>query len=119
MTKPQPKSLPAAVKEAAKRASIPKRQVIRHTSLFRAELQAALHAANNELLQADAALSSAADDRNTAIDLANQKYEAIRLGIDEERADLHTKIAGIEAALAATAPVQVPDNVVPLKAAGE
>lgn len=105
-----------AVEGARQRASIPKRQVIEHTKLFRAELQAALAAANNELMAADSALASAADDRDMAITLANQKFEAIREGVDADRADLLLKIGGIEAALHATAQAS---NVVPLTSAAQ
>ena len=112
-TKPAPV---AAVQEASKRASIPKRPVIEHTKLFRAELQAALSAANNELMAADSALVSAADDRDMSISLANQKYDAIREGVDADRADILLKITGIAAALAATAPAS---NVVPMTTAAE
>lgn len=109
---------PAAVAEAEKRSSIPKRPVIQHTALFRAELQAALNVANNEMVQADSALSSAADERDMAVALANQKFEAIRAGLDAERADILLKTAGIEAALKATEPAAetAPANVVAMAA---
>ena len=114
-TRTNSKTTPA-VQEAQKRASIPKRPVIEHTKLFRAELQAALSAANNELMAADSALVSAADDRDMSISLANQKFEAIREGVDADRTDILLKITGIAAALAATAPAS---NVVPMTAAAE
>lgn len=103
-----------AVKEARKRATVPTRPVIEHSKLFRAELQAALNKATSALLNADSALSVAADDRDTDITLANQRYDAIRLGLDAERADIHRTIGGIEAALKATEPQS--SNVVALAA---
>ena len=106
-----------AVKDAAKRAAIPTRPIIGHTNLFRAELQAALSKANNALLSADNALSSAADDRDMAVSLANQKYEAIRVGVDAERSDIILNIEGIEAALVAINPA--PANVVQISQAAE
>lgn len=104
-----------AVTEAKKRATIPTRPVIRHTSLFRAELQAALNRANGALLNADNALSVAADDRDAEISLANQRFDAIRAQIDAERDDILNNIAGIEAALAATAPKDAGSNVEPIR----
>jgi len=109
MTKPSPKP---AVAEAKRRATIPSRPVIQHTGLLRAELQASLNRANGALLQADSALSVAADDRDMDIALANQRYDAIREGIDAERTDILRSIAGIEAALSATADKA---NVVPMR----
>lgn len=103
-----------AVVEARKRATIPTRPVIEHSKLFRAELQAALNKANSALLNADSALSVAADDRDTDVTLANQRFDAIRAGLDLERADINRTIGGIEAALKATEPA--PSNVVALAA---
>lgn len=118
-TSPSKKAAPP-VAEAKRRATIPTRPVIQHTSLFRAELQAALNRANGALLNADAALSVASDDRDMEVALANQRYDAIRGQIDAERSDILKNIAGIEAALAATAPVEATKpNVVPLRAEGE
>lgn len=114
--KRQPTASAAAAKpvaDAKRRASIPSRPVIQHTSLFRAELQAALNRANGALLNADNALSVAADDRDMDISLANQRFDAIREGIDAERIDILRSIAGIEAALAATGEPKA--NVVQLR----
>ena len=99
---PATAAAPSAVAQAKRRASIPSRPVIQHTALLRAELQASLNRATGALLQADSALSVAADDRDMDIALANQRYAAIREGIDAERDDIVRSIAGIEAALAAT-----------------
>lgn len=95
---------PSAVADAKRRSSIPSRPVIEHTALLRAELQASLNRANGALLHADNALSVAADDRDMDIALANQRFAAIRQGLDAERDDIVRSIAGIEAALAATEP---------------
>ena len=95
---------PIAVAQAEKQASIPKRQVIQHTQLFRAELQVRLNKANGQLAEADLALANAEADRDAAIELANQKYDAIRAEVDAERQDIITAITGIETALTATSP---------------
>lgn len=95
---------PIAVAQAERQASIPKRQVIQHTQLFRAELQVRLNKANGQLAEADLALANAAADRDAAIELAKQKFDAIRAEVDAERQDIITAITGIEAALTATAP---------------
>lgn len=95
---------PIAVAQAEKQASIPKRQVIQHTQLFRAELQVRLNKANGQLAEADLALANAAADRDAAIELAKQKFDAIRAEVDAERQDIITAITGIEAALTATSP---------------
>lgn len=116
MTNRKTTTMPAAVVAAEKRSSIPKRPVIQHTALFRAELQAALNIVNNEMVQADSALSSAADERDMAISLANQKFDAIRAGLDAERNDILLKTAGIEAALKATEPAAEPSNIVAMAA---
>ena len=108
-----------AVTEAKKRATIPTRPVIQHTSLFRAELQAALRRANGALLNADNALSVAADDRDADMALVSQRFDAIRAQIDAERDDILRNIAGIEAALAATSPKEAEGEVVPLHNDGE
>lgn len=95
---------PIAVAQAEKAATLPTRPVIQHTQLFRAELQVRLSKANGQLSEADLALTNAAAARDAAIELANQKYEAIRSELDAERQDIMTELAGIEAALTATAP---------------
>ncbi len=74
-------SKPTPVAVAEKSASIPKRPVIQHTKL----LQASLHAS----------------ERDREIEFAQQKFDAIREGLDAERADIITSIDGIEAALKA------------------
>jgi hypothetical protein len=96
----------AAVAEATANATIPSRPVIQHTKLLRAELQVRLSSANGALTTADTALVVAAQDRDAAIELANQRYAAIRAEIDAERDDVLTTIAGLEAALHATKPAE-------------
>lgn len=113
------KAVAPAVTEAKKRATIPTRPVIQHTNLFRAELQAALRRANGALLNADNALSVAADDRDADMALVSQRFDAIRAQIDAERDDILRNIAGIEAALAATLPKEAEGKVVPLYNGGE
>lgn len=111
------KTPPPAVTEAKRKATIPARPVIAHTNLFRAELQASLVKANNALLNADNALSVAADDRDADISMAKQRFEAIRCQLDAERNDILRNIAGIEAALTATE-IAKPDamsNVEPIR----
>lgn len=93
-----------AVSAAAAIATIPSRQVIPHTKLFKASLQIAYDAANNALAGADQALAAAAGERDAMIELAKDRYEAIRVELDAERADIKTNLTGIEAAMAAIEP---------------
>lgn len=94
-------SKPTPVAVAEKSASIPKRPVIQHTKLLYASLQMELEKANNALHAADTALAIAASDRDREVEFVNQKFAAIREGLDAERADIITAIDGIEAALKA------------------
>ena len=98
----QRKSTTPAVVEATRNATIPKRQVVSHTKILRAELQVKLSDANGALAVADSALIAIAGERDGAIELANQRYEAFRHELDAERQDLLRSITGIEAVLEAT-----------------
>jgi hypothetical protein len=111
--KPTPPAAPATY---AVKASVPKRPVIQHAKLLTATLQAEHRKAQGALQEADMALSLAAQERDDAINLANARFDAIREGLDQERADIIRTIDGIEAGLKAMAPQA--DNVVPL-ASGE
>ncbi len=91
-----------AVIEAKRNATVPKRQVVSHTKILRAELQVKLSDANSALSVADAALIAIAGERDNAVELANQRYEAFRNELDGERNDILRSITGIEAALVAT-----------------
>lgn len=131
------------VEAAAKRATIPTRPVIEHTKLFRAELQVQMAAVNCALDQVEHTLATAAGERDAAIEaadgaydlamaaagktrkgaveLASQRFDAIRANLDKEQADLRHKKDGIEAALERTAEPKAetrsePDNVVPIAA---
>ena len=96
-----------AVAEAKRNATVPKRQAVQHTKLFRAELQVKLSDANGALAVADAALIAIAGERDAAIELANQRYDAFRRELDAERDDIIRSIKGVEAALEATADLDV------------
>lgn len=113
--KPKTVTVATSVKPAS--VSIPKRQVIQHTKLFKAELNVALQSANNALAAADLALTAAAGERDMAIELANQRFAAIRSELDDERIDALTKITGIEAAMAAMEPEKPALSVVTTAAA--
>lgn len=106
---------PTPVAQAEKKASIPKRPVIEHANLLRATLTATLRKAQGELQNADMALSLAAEERDDAVKLANERFAAIREGLDAERSDITTAIDAIEAALAKL--TVKPDNVVQMKEA--
>lgn len=106
---------PTPVAQAEKQASIPKRPVIEHANLLRATLTATLRKAQGELQNADMALSLAAEERDDAIKLADDRFAAIREGLDAERDDINAAIDAIEAALAKLNPQ--PDNVVQMKEA--
>jgi hypothetical protein len=92
---------PTPVAVAEKSAAIPKRPVIQHSKLLYASLQMELEKANNVLHAADTALTIAASERDREVEFAHQKFDAIREGLDAERADIITSIDGIEAALKA------------------
>lgn len=96
-------SKPTPVAVAEKSASIPKRPVIQHTKLLQASLQMERQKANEALHLADTALAIAASERDREIEFAQQKFDAIREGLDAERADIITSMDGIEAALVAMA----------------
>jgi hypothetical protein len=124
MTTRKPKTT-NPVTQATKAATIPKRQVIKHTALFRAELQVKLRSLNDALAAADRDLTNAASERDVSLEanrrdheakdaLATQRYETIRSEVDEDRNDILLNIEGVEAALAATGPAQ--SNVVAMAA---
>lgn len=98
----QRKNVVTAVVEANRNATVPKRQVVSHTKILRAELQVKLSDANGALAVADSALIAIAGERDGAIELANQRYEVFRRELDAERQDILRSITGIEAALIAT-----------------
>lgn len=106
---------PTPVAQAEKQASIPKRPIIEHANLLRTTLTATLRKTQGELQNADMALSLAAEERDDAIKLAHERYDAIREGLDAERDDITTAIDAIEAALAKL--TVKPDNVVQMKEA--
>lgn len=119
---------PPAVQEAAKRATIPSRPVIQHTSLFRATLQQLRSKATDALASADMALTAAASERDHEMDAAKRAYdaacsvaasrfEAIRSELDAERADCICELDGIDAAMSVTAPAAA--NVVQISQAAE
>ena len=108
----RPPRKPKAVTEAESNATIPSRPVIQHTKLLRAELQVKLNNANGALAVADTALTTAAGERDAAIELASKRFDAIREELDAERTDILGSIKGIEAALAAT---EAKSNVEPIR----
>ena len=128
MTTRKTPSKPAAVAAAEKKASIPKRPVIQHTKLFRAELQVALREKNAALAVADRDLAIAASERDEALEANRREYEAkdalaverfkvIRAEVDADRDDILRTIAGIEKALEATGEASAaPSNVVAMAA---
>lgn len=128
MTTRKTPSKPAAVVAAEKKATIPKRQVVQHTKLLRAALQVEQSAKNDALASVERDLAHAAGVRdeeqesakrayNMAVDLAAQKFMAIRAELDAERSDILSALEGIEAALETTRerPAE-PSNVVPMAA---
>lgn len=128
MTTTRKPKTPPAVFEASRKATIPSRPVIEHTKLLRANLQVELQAANAALAIADRELANAALERDEAKTnnrlehemkdaLADQTFDAIRAEVDAGRDDIKLKIAGIEAALAATEPAEPEpkSNVEPIR----
>lgn len=95
---------PLAVARAEEKAKLPTRPVIEHTKLFRAHLQMEHSKANAALSEADLALANAASERDSLIELAKQKFDAIRAQLDSERHDIITTLTGIEAAMKAISP---------------
>lgn len=130
-----------AVKDAKERASIPSRPVIEHTKLLRATLQVERKATNDALAAVDLEMEVEAGARDAAIEaadraydlameaafnaregthaLANERHNAIRAQLDEERNDLIRKLDGIEAALTATEAKPTASNVEPIRSAVE
>lgn len=127
MTSRKPSSVPA-VTEAKRNATIPKRQVIKHTVLFRAELQVKLRSLNDALASADRDLTNAASERDISLEanrrdheakdaLVSQRFDTIRSAVDADRSDILLNIEGVEAALKATeAKTSETSNVVKIAA---
>lgn len=130
MTTRKPKAADP-VTQATKAATIPKRQVIKHDELFKAELLVARQVATDDLGMVDNTLQTAAVDRDMAIDAADRAYDLaceaalhIRNGaqqmaeqrfaiipdeLDGERGGIIRKLDGIEAALTSMTPAQTND----------
>lgn len=114
--------------QATKAATIPKRQVIKHTALFRAELQVKLRGLNDALAAADRDLTTAASERDISLEanrrdheakdqLVTQRFDTIRVAVDADRSDILLNIEGVEAALKATeAKASETSNVVSIAA---
>lgn len=97
------KPVPAVVKAAKARATIPTRPVIDRTKLFRAEMQVELQAHTSALANVDHAITAADCDCDAAIELAQQRRLIIQSELALERDDLVMVIEGINAGLERTA----------------
>lgn len=96
-----------AATTSAAESPTPSRPVIEHTKLFRASMQVAQRDAENALFVVDSELQAAAEGHEARMELERQRYAEVRRQLDEQRQDVVTHKAGIDAALAATAPRSV------------